>query len=98
MIWITEGGDSCLPEHNTDRATTRALFKAQSVDLDADEDGERRSNNPGEFPSSVGEGIAVLSPEGMGKEQTEGYLAPRTYINQEVPLPEPALDLALLSS
>lgn len=46
----------------------------------------------------MGEGIAGLSPEEMGKEQTEGYLAPRTYIKQEVTLPEPALDLALLSS
>jgi len=32
------------------------------------------------------------------RHSTLGYLAPRTYINQEVTLPEPALDLALLSS
>ena len=65
MIWITEGEDSCLREYNTDRATTRDLLKTQSIDLDADKDGES--------PSSVGEGIAGLSPEEMGKEQTDGY-------------------------
>jgi transposase InsO family protein len=32
------------------------------------------------------------------RHSTLGYLAPQTYINQEVTLPEPALDLALLSS
>ena len=73
MIWITEGGDSCLPEHSTDRATTNDLLKTQSVDLDADEDGERRSSNPGEYPASEGEGSAVLPPEKIGKEQMEGY-------------------------
>jgi len=32
------------------------------------------------------------------RHSTLGYLAPRTYINQEVTLPEPALDLAQISS
>jgi len=33
-----------------------------------------------------------------GRHSLLGYLAPRNYINQEVSLPEPVVDLALVSS
>ena len=43
-------------------------------------------------------GMQVNYYNGQRRHSALGYLAPRTYINREVSLPKPTLDLALLSA